>query len=674
MTVTIEDTGRYVSGYKFQELGACRVGSSVKFRAWLPFANDVKLVLFNENGQETLHQMTREGASDYFSTLVSDAAEGQQYLYRIDGRDKSDPRAKQMVHSAGNSILRLRDYPWKVNDFQMAPWSELVIYQMHCGSFPDKTVQDERLIEDVIDELFYLQKLGVNAIELLPTSEFPRDRSFGYDTAALYAVESKYGGPIALKQLVDAAHARGIAVILDVVYNHISPDYNDPETGNMSIWRMTPGWDPRLPDGSAGGGVYFYNDWRWPTGFGHRPDYGRQEVRDFLRDNAMMWLLEFRVDGLRFDSVANIRNVYGNDPQLKAAYDIDRGWWLLQEINYCVSCEYERRNLITIAEDLKDNEWVTKDTNAGGAGFGSQWNDTYMYTVRDALTATEDRFRNMDRLRDVLYQRYNTDAFERIVTSESHDAASVLHKDEGKKRLTEAIDPGHVDDSWYVRKRTGLGAAMVLTSPGIPMVLQGQELLEWRWMGDRRNDECGVDWNRFCNVNEDCRTCMNRHGKCRTATGAPCDKTIDCSECPELPERCEPEGPFKGIFMQYRDLIHLRRNWFNNTRGLRGQHINVFHVNNADKLIAYHRWEHGGAGDDVVVVLNFADRSYDNYTIGLPRGGQWQVRFNSDSGLYGPMFGNFFSYGTEATPAEMDGLHFKADIGIGRYSAIILSQ
>lgn len=106
----------------------------------------------------------------------------------------------------------------------------------------------------------------------------------------------------------------------------------------------------------------------------------------------------------------------------------------------------------------------------------------------------------------------------------------------------------------------------------------------------------------------------------------------------------------------------------------RGQHLNLFHVNNSDKLLACHRWENGGPGDDVVVVLNFANRSYPNYTIGFPRGGMWRVRFNSDCNGYDPSFGNFFSYGTEAQPGQKDSLDFVGNVGIGPYSAIVLSQ
>src|SRR5262249_36591610 len=131
---------------------------------------------------------------------------------------------------------------------------------------------------------------------------------------------------------------------------------------------------------------------------------------------------------------------------------------------------------------------------------------------------------------------------------------------------------------------------------------------------------------------------------------------------------------YPGINALYRDLIRLRRNWFNQTRGLQGQHINVHHVNNADKVIAFHRWENGGPGDDVMVVANFANRSYGSYALGFPREGNWRVRFNSDWHGYSADFGNQLGYDIFAGDGSRDGMPYEANVGIGPYSVLILSQ
>jgi 1,4-alpha-glucan branching enzyme len=131
---------------------------------------------------------------------------------------------------------------------------------------------------------------------------------------------------------------------------------------------------------------------------------------------------------------------------------------------------------------------------------------------------------------------------------------------------------------------------------------------------------------------------------------------------------------FSGILMMYRDLIRLRRNWFNNTAGLKGQSLNVFHVNNNDKVLAFHRWDRSGQGDDVIVVVNLANRSYESYSIGFPRSGFWRVRFNSDWSGYSADFTDQISYDTTAGDSARDGMPSCGNIGIGPYTAIILSQ
>ena len=124
----------------------------------------------------------------------------------------------------------------------------------------------------------------------------------------------------------------------------------------------------------------------------------------------------------------------------------------------------------------------------------------------------------------------------------------------------------------------------------------------------------------------------------------------------------------------YRDLIALRRNLKGTTGGLAGQNLNVFHLDNGNKTLAYHRWENGGSGDDVVVVANFSNSPQPSLNIGFPRGGQWHVLFNSGASIYDPGFTNGDSFDTMANPGDKDGLNFNANVGVGPYSVVILSQ
>ena len=196
----------------------------------------------------------------------------------------------------------------------------------------------------MIDKLPYLQYLGINAIEIMPIAEFAGDYSWGYNPAHPYAVTRTYGGREAFRQLVQAAHDLGIAVIVDVVYNHFGPE-------DLSLWQFD-GWQQ-----NGKGGIYFYNDWRSTTPWADtRPDYGRQEVRQYIRDNALMWLEEFQVDGLRWDATAWIRNAYGHEGDTTT--DVQEGWDLMRWINDEI--DLRQRWTLSIAEDLRGNAAITR--------------------------------------------------------------------------------------------------------------------------------------------------------------------------------------------------------------------------------------------------------------------------------------------------------------------------
>ncbi len=556
--------------------------------------------------------------------------------FEIDGSgEKIDPWAREVTSSAGKSVVvDEEEYQWQCNDFVMPPWNELVIYQVHPCTFPDQIRRPIDQLYDVAEDLWYLKELGVNAIQLLPTSEFAGNISWGYNPSNIFAVESSYGGPSALKYLIDQAHSNGIAVLLDVVYNHLQAD------ASIGLWQFT-----RWNENSLGG-VFFYNDWRATTeGFGdNRPDFGRPEVRDFLRENALMWLNEYRVDGLRFDSVGNIRNVHDRDDD--PGSDLADGWLLLRSINNSVNASQPWK--IMIAEDLKSNAGITQGTDGdwqGGAGFDSQWEEKFYGAVCGALTRFQDMDRSIVQVASALKANFNGDAFQRVIYLENHD--KVADKEARPGRLPDQIEPGNVDDGWYAKKLSTLGAVLLFTAPAIPMMHQGQELLEWRRFGDNP-ERNGVDWNRFCSK-PDCATCHANYS-------------------------CEPNGKFFGIFRLYRDVIKLRRNWFNCTRGLRGRHIHVFHVHEKNKVLAFHRWENGGPRDDVIVVANFADRTYSNYIIGLPREGHWRVRFNSNWTGYDSAAHDIATFDLDAISGDWDGLNFQGNLNIGPYAAIILSQ
>jgi 1,4-alpha-glucan branching enzyme len=586
-------------------MGTILYPGGVAFRVWAPFASEIFASgVFNQ--WSTLTNPFASEGNGYWSVEVPGAKIGDEYQFVIcNGAQPliwhKNPYASEVVNSSGNAIIHDPNFDWTEDNFSMPLWNELVIYEMHVGTFNDSQApgQGPGTFDDILPKLPYLSDLGINAIEIMPVMEFPQDYSWGYNPSQPFSVETALGGPHGLQRFVKAAHAQGIAVFLDVVYNHFGPS-------DLDLWQFD-GWS----DADHNGGIYFYDNDRARTDWGStRPDYGRPVVRQYLRDNALFWLNRYRIDGLRFDSVINIRSVYGND--------LPDGWSLLQWINNEIGATQPWK--ITIAEDLQNNNWITRETGAGGAGFGSQWEAAFVHPIRQAVVTANDSDRDMAAVRDALYHGYNNDAFQRVIYTESHDEDA-----NGHQRVPEEIWPGNAG-SWYSRKRSTLGAALVFTAPGIPMIFQGQEFLENSYFRDVEV----LDWSKLVT--------------------------------------------YAGIHTLYRDLIRLRRNWFNQTAGLRGQQLNVHHVNNADKLIAFHRWENGGPGDDVVIVANFANRSYDSYALGFPRGGLWRVRFNSDWQGYSSDYGNQPGYDTVAEDGPQDNLPYHANVGIGPYSVIILSQ
>jgi 1,4-alpha-glucan branching enzyme len=536
---------------------------------------------------------------------VADACVGDQYKYLLttaQGEFKRiDPYAREVTNSVGNTIVHDPSFDWTGDGFQLATWNEIVVYELHVGTFNEKDDNIPGKFASVSARLGHLEKLGVNAIQIMPIAQFAGERSWGYNPSHIFSVETDFGGPLAFKRFVKRAHEHGIAVILDVVYNHLGPS-------DLDLWQFD-GWSE-----NNRGGIYFYNDERAHTPWGDtRPDYGRGEVRRYILDNARMWLEEYHVDGLRLDGTIYIRTHDG-----RGSEDLPDGWSLLQAINRLVTEKFPGK--ITIAEDLQNNKWLTKEVGAGGVGFGSQWDSNFVNPIRQAVINSQDEQRSLVAIRDALRYRYNDDAFERVIYSESHDEVA-----NGRARVPQEISPQD-PTGWYAQKRSTLAAAMVFTAPGIPMLFQGQEFLEGGWL----RDTVPVDWDQ--------------------------------------------RDEFHGIVRLYHDLIRLRLNRDGFTRGLCGQFTQVHHLHDERKVVAFHRWDKGGPADDVVVVANFLHESQDGYVIGFPAAGTWKLRFNSDWQRYSEDFEGHPSTDVVSEPGEYDGFPFHAALSIGPYSVLIYSQ
>lgn len=576
-------------------------GTGVTFRVWAPNATAVFVPGQFNNWSTTatpLHKEVPNGFwNGHWSADVPSASVGHEYKYYLHHSGgtvwRRDPRSRKVVNSGGNSIIYdPAAFNWSGDAFTPPPLHDLVIYELHVGTFNDPNPSDSQpgRFTDAINRLGHLKNLGVNALELLPINEFPGDRSWGYNPADLFAVENPaYGGPDSFKTFVKAAHAQGFAVLLDVVHNHYGPS-------DLDLWNFD-GWSGNNSVG--GGGIYFYqSDVEFQvTPWGNtRPNYNSTPVRQFIRDHFRMWLEEYHLDGFRWDTP-------GVMLQASDGRNIPAAATLITEINSLIHSSPSGPK-ISIAEDRL------------GYGFDSAWDTTYPHTLTPILTQPLDANRNLSTLTNALATslRYGGAASPRRVTFlESHDVVGDLNSGQ---RLVTAIDPAS-PASFRARKLSLLGAALMFTTPGIPMLFQGQEMLENQPFSDRRP----VDWSK-----------TNTHHR---------------------------------IVRAWRDLIHARRNLSGGTPGLQGDRLSFLLVDHTQKLLAYRRWHNDQPTLDTVIIANLSSLPRTN-TISFPRAGTWHTYFNSDSTSYSTDFKNLGQETVLATPG--------ARVIIGPYSLQILSQ
>lgn len=542
-----------------KNVGVTLHSKAVEFRVWAPFAKNVKLLMpyLDVFDGSNLHDMLNEG-DGYWSVVLKNAEPGQNYRFQIDtGKElilRNDPRGRIVTASEnGVSVISSPEFDWGDDFLMPIPHEKQIIYELHVGTFNRRDPGTQGTFYDAIEQLDYLQDLGINMIEVMPVTSMAFSNGWGYNVADVFSIENAYGGRHGLMEFVKACHVRGIGVIVDVVYNHFL---------SSTLWQYD-GWYE-----NERGGIYFYNDQRGDTPWGSRPDYGRPEVRQFLLDNIVMWFNEFRVDGLRLDSTAYMRNTEGknDDP----AHDIPEAWSLMQEIT---SLAHKiRPGAIIIAEDTSNNDYITKPQHFGGCGFDAQWALNFPHAIRQLLglevpwptdLATE------------ITTRHNDNAFNRVVFSDSHDTAA-----NGSTRITEAVTPKQ-PGSLLTRQRLLIADAITLTSPGVPMLLQGQEFLQ----EGAFNDWQELQW----------------------------DNTIK----------------YSGIVEAHKHLIGLRKNTHGNTAGLCGQSVAILQDDKNNNVLAYHRWDQGGPKDDVVIIVNFNNMEHTAYNVRFPRSGIWRMRFNS---------------------------------------------
>jgi len=596
-------------------MGANLVEGGATFRVWAPSAVDLYVVTDDLSASRQKGWIPRESDrllrrdDGSWTGFKPGVREGSVYRYYVVGEGSSgfkrDPWARELGTKPAfpdcDCIVRdSRTYPWHDTAFTPAPFNELIIYQLHVGSFyrVDANGRDKResvgRFLDAVMRIPYLRALGVNAVQLLPIQEFPYDNSMGYNNVDFFSPEMAYQveetaelvryqtlvngllaekglmpltldqlrpGPNQLKALVDLLHLNGIAVIFDVIYNHAGGGFDD-----QSMYFFD-----RRPTGNNNDSLYF-TDRGWAGGLVFA--YWKDSVREFLIQHAKFLLSEFHVDGTRCDEVSVI--------------DDHGGWSFCQDLTNTV--HFVKPQAIQIAEYWNPDRALAVKHAPQGMGFDASLADGLRDSLRTAVSAAStgrDAFVDLDAVGRNLYPPHGFgDGWRAVHCIENHD---VVYADrephEWKPRMPRLADPTNTR-SWYARSRSRFATAILLTAPGIPMLFMGQEILEDK------------NW---------CDNPEHRHDSLVWWDGLATDSTM------------------RDFLAFTSSMIQLRKRH----QALSGPGINVFHINNAARVIAYHRWLEG-AGEDVVVVATLNEFSLFNYELGLPQAGTWREVFNSD--------------------------------------------
>jgi maltooligosyltrehalose trehalohydrolase len=422
------------------EEGVCR------FSVWAPLADVVEVVLMS--GRERQVPLEREDRG-YHCGVVEGVEPGALYMYRLDSEKlRPDPASRsqpQGVH--GPSQIPDGHFEWHDQHWHGLPLADHIFYELHTGTFTP-----EGTFEGIIPYLDYLRDLGITAVELMPVAQFPGARNWGYDGVFPFAAQNSYGGPAGLKRLVDACHRRGLAVVLDVVYNHLGPE------GNYL----------------ADFGPYFTNRHRTPWGGAVNFD-GRasDEVRRYFVENALYWITDFHIDGLRLDAIHTILD-FSAVP-------------FLEELGLAVERRAARlsRRVHVIAESDLNDARVIRPRDLGGYGLHAQWSDDFHHALHAVLTGEREGyyqdFGGLRHLAKALREGFvysgeyapsrgrrhgnsprMTSAHQLVVFAQNHDQIGNRMAGDRMSRLVgfEALK---------------LAAGVVLLSPFLPLLFMGEE-------------------------------------------------------------------------------------------------------------------------------------------------------------------------------------------------------
>jgi len=498
-----------------------------EFTLWAPDARTLSVKV-----GDALYPMSGPDKRGWWRVQVDAAGPGADYAFVLDDDPTPYPDPRGMWQPSGvHGFSRIYDqkaFKWSDGRWQGPPLAGAIIYEMHIGTFTAGGTFDA-----AIERLDYLADLGVTHLEMMPVAEFPGRYGWGYDGTALFAVTEKYGGPDGLKRFVNACHQRGLAVLLDVVYNHFGP-----------VGNYTTKFGPYLTG-------RHHTPWGDAVNF---EDAGSDEVRRFFCDNALMWLRDYHIDGLRLDAVHELtdRSAIHFMEQLSAEVEV-------------LSSTLGRRLVLIAESDLNDPRMVTP-REAGGYGMDAQWNDDFHHALFTILTVDEpgrgyySDFGSFEKLAksltemfvyDGIYSRYRLRTHGRPVQglSAHHFVGFIQNHDQVGNRAV-----GDRLENIVGMERAKVTAGIVLTAPAVPLIFQGEEFA------------ASSPFQYFADHDDPQMAKAVSEGRKREFAAFGWDpRVIPDPESAETFERSKlrwdeaNEGRHKEMLEWYRKLIHLRR-------------------------------------------------------------------------------------------------------------------
>lgn len=574
-----------MTSQQFPTLGTIKhADDRVHLRVWAPNCTTVELFHVQH---ETYLPMTAEG-DGYFAITTTDLHIGDRYMYRLDGeKTRPDPTSRSQpdgVHGA-SQLVDLA-YEWQSPVFHPPSLRNSVFYEMHIGTYTPQGT-----FEAIIPHLPRLKALGITSLQLMPVAQFPGERNWGYDGVCLYAPHAAYGGVRGLQRLVDAAHQTGMAVYLDVVYNHLGPE------GNY-LWDYGP---------------YFTRKYASPWGESVNFDDAHSDhVRQFFIQNALYWIEHYRIDGFRFDATHALLD-FTAYPFLEALGASIREW-----------ASNNNRHVHLIAENDRSDPKLTQPRDVGGTGMDAQWLDDLHHSLHVALTGEQDgyyidytdiglmakimrdRFAytgqyspNWQRRHGLPATQHPADRF--IVASQTHDQVGNRMLGE---RLTQLTD----------FEGLKLAAGLLCTSPYTPMLFMGEEYGETApflyfiahtdpdlvkaVQAGRKEEFAYFDWQ-----------------------GEPPDPYAqETFQRSKLDHTLRDAGQHAQLYDFYTNLLALRHQ----SSALTNPAPQATHVYDAGTMLCLERH---GAEDAMRIVFNFS--ATDSAAITLPTGRRWRKHLDS---------------------------------------------